>query len=724
MSLQQFILITAILATLIPVVAVLLRGRSRRIVILATLLAAVTVSFHLVTVWRLLELGPVSVPGTWVHALIDSALPMLLAGYLFSLCFGRDRPEEAVRASRRVLFLMGLVGAAFLIMQRRPLALVHGYDWADGRGTIYLGSLGKAYVCYLLIGIVLIGQNLERTYRAAAPEARYRLRLALLGFFGYLGFYTFVLATGLLYSSIGLGKLVASALPTAFACVVVAHGYLRSHITDVSAPVSRSVVYTSFTALAAGLFVLSIGIAAQVAPLTDWSPDEILVVAFGFLAVLVVALLLFSNGFQRMVRRYIDRNFYVNRYDYRTQWSRLTESLENVIDQDLLLDRVSQFLRDVFAADQITIALHHEATGVIRPVLGKGTGSGEVLASDSPLVQQLGRERKALLLDRKPDDFAYIPIYAEDHGWLDATASQIIGPLLHAGTLVGTIGLERHDPNDRLTYEDVALLDSVCGHVGATLLSLRLGRELSEAREPELISQWSSMLLHDLKNYLGPLRMAAANLIEYKSEPETAVLCARDINAVTDRIEKLVLTLSELRGKVKLGMSPLSPNELVRETLAAMQLDRRPGLKVDLELETGHAIRGDEVLLRRVIVNLVANAIDAMEQGGTLSVSTRDFGLNGRSEVHIAVSDTGPGIPEDFLRERLFRPFATTKKRGLGLGLYQSRSIVRAHGGELTVSSRPGEGARFQIALAAIPAVPTRAAEAGGKQPAGEGEMG
>lgn len=702
MSLQEFILTAAIVTTLIPVVAVLLRGRARGILIAATLLAAVAVSFHLLAVLRLVQIGPASAPGPWVRALAASAVPMLIAGYLFSLSFGRDRPEESVRSGRRVLLLMGLVGAGFLALLRHPTALIEEYNWADGRGTIFLGALGKAYASFLLIGIVLVGQNLERTYRASAPDARLRLRLALLGLFGLLGFCTFVLATGLLYASIGLGKLVASALPVAFVGFVVAHGFLRSNITDVGAPVSRSVVYTSFTALAAGLFVLSIGIAAQVAQLTDWSPDEILVVAFGFLAVLVVALLLFSNGFQRMVRRYIDRNFYVNRYDYRTQWSRLTETLSSASDERRLLERVSLFVRDVFAVDEVTIALRDDATGALRPVMGKGTGGEEQLGADAPLAQLLGRGRKALLLDRKPDDFAYIPIYAEDHRWLDATASQVVGPLLHDGVLVGLIGMERRDAQDRLTFEDVALLDSVCAHVGATLVSLRLGRELAEAREPELISQWSSMLLHDLKNHLGPLRIAAANLVEYKDDPETSLVCARDISAVTDRLERLVLTLSELRAKARGGTSPLSPNELVRATVAELQLERRPGLAVELQLESQRAVRADGALLRRVLENLVTNAVDAMASGGKLTISTQDARLNGREEVHIAVADTGPGIPEAFLRENLFRPFATTKPKGLGLGLYQSRTIVRAHGGDLTVSSRPGQGATFRIALEAV----------------------
>jgi putative PEP-CTERM system histidine kinase len=699
MNLQETILIGAIVSTLIPVVAVFIRGRSRHIVMLATLLTTATVSFHLAVVLRLVQIGPQPTPNTWVYVLIASAVPVLLAGYLLSACFGRDDTGRSFRESRRIFLFLGLLGVAFLCMLRHH-AFVTGYDWVSRRGTIHLGFLGKAYLSYLLIGIILIGHNLERTYRVSPTENRSRIRLALLGFFGLLSYFTFILATGLLYSSIGMGKLIASGLPIAFASVVVAHGYLRSALADVSAPTSRNVVYSSFTALAAGLLVLSIGLAAQVATWTHWSPDEILIIAFGFLALLIAVLLLFSNRFQRRVRRFIDRNFYVNRYDYQTQWSKITESLESATDRDSVLNRASEFLQDAFAADEISIALRDEASRSIRLVRGKGTGDPEgILGPNAPLFQELSRGQKALLLDRKSHDFTYIPIYAENHGWLDVTASQIVAPLLDGGNLIGTIGLERRAGNDPFTFEDVDLLDSISAHIAAALSSMRLAQQLAETREIELMSQWSSMVLHDLKNYLTPLRMVATNMVELKDDPESIALCARDVDRVTDRMEKLVHTLSDLRKSSELRMKTLCPNEIVRETLSEMQITRRPSIKIDLHLDAQHSIRADRDMLRRVLENLITNAIEAMKGSGTLSITTKDYQGNPRPKVHLEVADTGSGIPEDFIREKLFRPFATTKKKGLGLGLYQCRSIVHAHGGALTVESRLDEGSVFHIAL-------------------------
>ena len=111
-------------------------------------------------------------------------------------------------------------------------------------------------------------------------------------------------------------------------------------------------------------------------------------------------------------------------------------------------------------------------------------------------------------------------------------------------------------------------------------------------------------------------------------------------------------------------------------------------------------VLGDQGMLQRVLENLVNNAIEAMNGSGTLTIETRHTpSRNNGAQVQVAVRDTGKGIEPEFLRDQLFRPFATTKKGGLGLGLYQSRSIVRAHGGELKVESQVGAGTTFQIIM-------------------------
>jgi putative PEP-CTERM system histidine kinase len=699
MSAQEVVLVAAIMSTLAPVVATLVRGGSRYLTVF-TLLGAVAVSTYLYFTLRLIQLGSGEVTPALIYALMATPVPMLLVGYLCAIGFGRANPDASFVDARRTFILLGVLGAAFVAFLHRP-TFIGGYAWLDGRGTIHLGFMGKAYLTYLLIGIVVIGYNVEKTYRVAAADNRHRLRLPIFGIYCGLFYLTFILTSGMLYSSLGVGKLVAAALPIGFLNVVVTYGYLRGSLSDVAAPVSRNIVYSSFTALAAGLFVAAMGAAAQIAAWTQWSPDEILVLSVVIVALLTATLFLLSNRFQRQVRRFIDRNFYVNRYDYRTQWYHVTEAFMDTTDRDSILKRSVELLENVFLADEVTIALVNQASGDIRPVLGKGVKSGEWLPIDSALSTLLANDGKAVLVDRKPDDFTFIPVYAENSDWLDATASQIVVPLMGAGSLMGTIGLERKHGDDPFTFEDVALLDSIGAHISSTLRADQLSRELADTREMDLMSQWSSMILHDLKNYLSPLRMVAKNLDKHRDKPEVATICARDIERVTDKMGELVNTLGEIRVNPREGMEIFCPNELVEECLDATQVRRRTSIELREALNAKSRILGNRAMLCRVIENLISNAVEAMPEGGRLSVDTRDEGVNGDRSVAITVADTGVGIPEEFLRNRMFRPFATTKDKGLGLGLYQSRAIVQAHGGKLTANSRPGEGSRLEVLLAA-----------------------
>ena len=107
----------------------------------------------------------------------------------------------------------------------------------------------------------------------------------------------------------------------------------------------------------------------------------------------------------------------------------------------------------------------------------------------------------------------------------------------------------------------------------------------------------------------------------------------------------------------------------------------------------------------RALENLVTSAMEATNGSGTLTIRT-DQQLDATDELSsacLSVIDTGVGIPEDFVRDQLFKPFTTTKAEGLGLGLYQCRSIVKAHGGRLTVNSSPGRGTTVQMVLDTVP---------------------
>ena len=707
MSLHELTLVAAMACVLLPVIAILLRDRSPYMTVPAVITGAAII-VQLAVILRYLQIGE-GPPIILARILMGSMFVSLLGGYVLSTSFGRENPAETFRDGRRMLGIMAFVGLFHLVWLGSTHFLT-GHEWSGTHTAISIGWVGKSYLTYLLIGMIFVGYNLEKTYRIASPSGRHKLRVPLVATFLSLFYGTVVLTMGMLYEWMGMGKFVLTAFPVGIASLTIGIAYMRGGLSDIAAPVSRNIVYSSFTAMIAGLLVAAVGIAGQVAGWTNTQKiDEILVWAFGILLILATGLLMFSNRFLRQVRRFIDRNFYVNRYDYRTQWSKVTNELSTASKSRDVLYAADKMLRDIFVARSVTLALKDRTSDALRPVVGAGVEERVTLQPETPLFEMLRDGRRALLIDRRTDDFTFIPVYAENGDWLEQTASEIVAPLFDGNDMIGAIGLARSDEDDPLTYEDASLLESIGGHVAAELRSAELTEELAEAQEVELLSNLSTMILHDLKNYVSPLKLATSNLERFRHDPDAVSECARAIDGVSTRMTTLIRMLSDLRESSKLTIDAHDANELLQEVVADTSLLSRKDIDVELRLEATRRVACDRAMIRRVLENLVGNAVEAMPDGGKVTLSSVDAADEEGETVRLSVSDSGVGMSNEFLHERLFRPFATTKKGGTGLGLYQCRSIVRLHGGRLVAESVEGQGTTFELTLSSQTLAPSRA---------------
>ena len=190
----------------------------------------------------------------------------------------------------------------------------------------------------------------------------------------------------------------------------------------------------------------------------------------------------------------------------------------------------------------------------------------------------------------------------------------------------------------------------------------------------------------------------------------------RDAQELADPLDKIVTqamrageVIRRLRSFIKKSASELElvdANELVADVVKLAEVDaRKHGIPVELQLADNlPAVRVDPVQLQQVILNLIRNALEAMEETPRERASVKvHTSLESSGQVCVRVVDSGPGLSEDQLA-RVFDPFFTTKATGMGMGLSISHSIITAHGGQLTVHNNPsGSGATFVILLNARP---------------------
>jgi putative PEP-CTERM system histidine kinase len=229
-------------------------------------------------------------------------------------------------------------------------------------------------------------------------------------------------------------------------------------------------------------------------------------------------------------------------------------------------------------------------------------------------------------------------------------------------------------------------------------------RREAEGRQLQAFVRLSATLTHDLKNAIAALSMLVSNMErrwqreEFRADAiESLREAAAKLQGIVARLNKPVETLS---GEYRRALKPVDLSEVVRRVVESTA-GRSSFHEVEMNLPEGLEVIADVDRLERVFENLVINALEAM--GASEGRLTLGGGREGEMSVFVSVADTGAGMTPEFIRTKLFRPFSTTKKQGLGLGLYTCREVVEAHGGRIEVESRPSSGTRFRVVLPSRP---------------------
>ncbi len=220
-------------------------------------------------------------------------------------------------------------------------------------------------------------------------------------------------------------------------------------------------------------------------------------------------------------------------------------------------------------------------------------------------------------------------------------------------------------------------------------------RKEGEQKQFESFARLSSVLTHDLKNQILSLSLLVSNMERKFDREGFREDAMKTLSDSVNNLQNLVAKLSDPRTPTKRIRDRANLTHLVERVIQRTAGQATNRFKVSAQLTPDlHAIV-DGKAIERVVENLVINALESMPGGGALHVSTRQEDEN----AVIAVSDTGKGMTEEFMRERLFHPFATTKKKGIGLGLYSCRDIIEQHGGRIDVASKVDVGTEFRIVL-------------------------
>ena len=549
------------------------------------------------------------------------------------------------------------------------------------------------------IGMAVLGMLLvEQLYRNKPVQERWAIKFACLGI-GAMFVYDFYLySNALLLRQVNPDIWSARGVVNALTAPLLAISCARSASWSSHIAVSRRVLFHSAALFGSAAYLLAMGAAGYYLRYVGGTWGSLMQVVFLFGALVLLAGILFSGTFRSWLKVFISKHFYSYNYDYREEWLRFTRTLSEAGPNlgERALQAVGELVES--AGGVLWIARQH---GRFEPAAGwQIPMSGPIEPGESALCAFLETRQWVVDLQEYADEpEMYEGLVLPDwvrkfpRGWL-------VVPLMLQGRLFGFMLLLRPRSAIALNWEVIDLLKIAGSQAAGHLAQQEAASALMLAQQFDSFNRMSTFVVHDLKNLVSQLGLLTLNAEKHKDNPEFQ---ADMLETVTLSVQKMRLMLQKLsRSASQERPVPLSIEKMLVQAVALKAaFEPRPHLRV---AEPGLRVLADGERLERVVGHLIQNAIEATSKDGTVAIDLSRAG----DYVIIQIRDTGEGMSADFIRERLFKPFESTKSAGMGIGAFESREYIQELGGRLDVSSEPGQGSVFTIALPLHQSTPYR----------------
>jgi putative PEP-CTERM system histidine kinase len=541
------------------------------------------------------------------------------------------------------------------------------------------------------VGALVLVHNL---YTAATPDARVAIRLPMIGLAAMwtydLNLYTIsYLARGWSYELFALRGVALSIIAPIF-------GLAAMRTQNWSIRLSRTVAFQSLSLVAIGGYLVVMVVVTSALELIGGDYARLVQVCFVFGASVAALVLLPSSTFRAWFRVKVSKHLFQHRYDYRAEWLRFTETLGRPGAEAMPLDaRVVQAVADITESPG-GLLLIPDASGALvaharwnwaeidPPAFAASAATASFFKTTGRVVEL--DELRAVSNSHTNEEIRLIPewIMGDPNAWA-------IVPLVHFDRLAGIVLLERPTISRMLDWEDFDLL-RVVGRQVASYLSEARGQEaLSEVQRFDEFNRRFAFIMHDIKNLVSQLSLVTRNAERHADNPEFRADMIATLKSSTARMNDLLARLSQHnKGKTE-DPGAIEAGSVVTRVAAA----KRTVHPVIVGGQTKLLVIAEAARLEQALLHLVQNAIEASPASEPVSIN---ISLRG-DDVAIEVVDRGTGMSAAFIREKLFKPFTSTKAGGYGIGAYEAHALIVAMGGRIEVASRQGEGSQFSIIL-------------------------
>ncbi|GLX78215.1 histidine kinase [Thalassotalea insulae] len=455
--------------------------------------------------------------------------------------------------------------------------------------------------------------------------------------------------------------------------------------------VSRQVVFYSSILMMAGIYLLIMAFAGYVINYLGGQWGSVVSIGFLMLSGIVLVALLITESLRRKLKVFIAKNFFANRYEYRDEWLDLIEKIETTSAENYYQMATTIMMSKLNAQGGAIIKKKNDLHFDIK--FSQGLALSDAFNLQLALVSRFCRE-KGWIVD--VDEYEVKPsMYPELNIDVDLCHSfhvRIIVPIFIGKAFYGLFVIGRVHDLKQLNWEDRDLLFAVSKQLGNFISLNEANDELAEAKQFDAFNRMSAFLLHDLKNIQAQLGLITANATKHRDNPEFIDDVFETVDSATERLTKV---LSQLRNKqiVNTKAREVALDKVIEKVVEQRNIEQP---QVIIEQLAPCSVALDQEKFHSVLNHLIQNAQEATSDNGWVKVS-----LSVSKELAcIMINDNGCGMSETFIKNRLFKPFDTTKgNAGMGIGVYEAKQFIQSIAGKISVKSKENEGTVFEIQL-------------------------
>lgn len=457
---------------------------------------------------------------------------------------------------------------------------------------------------------------------------------------------------------------------------------------------SRPMAFYTTSLTSAGFFLALMAACGYYIKLYGGNWGTLIQILLMTLALTGIAVLFLSDSARTKLSVFIDKHFFVHKYDYRSQWLNLIHQLTATGNghQDVH-QRAILAVAGTFKCPGGMLWLNNRF-GKFHPVasLHMRTGNLELEEPADSNFCRILREQEWVFSPHAPTHDELGTHNESLPDWSRRMSDiWLIMPLLVDHELIGFMVLAAPAQESPLTWEDLDLLKTVGREVAVYLSRNESAEMLAQSKQFDAYNKLTAFIMHDLKNLIAQQALVVENAARHKENPAFVDDMIRTIDNSVQRMSNLLKKLQQTQPTS--GRSLPLKNVVINSVKKCQDRVPRPSLRI---LNDSLKVVADEDNLEMIITHIIKNAQEATPAQGYVDVVMRS---NGGLAI-IDVEDNGSGMDAEFIRKRLFRPFDTTKSgKGMGIGVYQTREFIRNLGGDVTVRSEPGIGTTFTISI-------------------------